>query len=303
VNLRQLEYVVAIAETGSFTAAAARCHTAQSALSHQVASLERSLGTKLFDRSSRSVRLTEAGRLLLPVAQRVLGELRDVRNELRQIDGIVRGPLRIGATQTGMRLYGLTRVLADYNRQHPDVNFSLTLGPGFELFADLRSAGLDIVFAAVDGSVPDDMEYFPLGRVEPLAAVMSPEHPLASRSAVKLRQLAEVSRFIDFRAQTMLWKKIRVMSDQADVERQVMCEVGTIQEMISLAATGVGVAVVPRVFTEETESEPGPPAGIRAIPLDEPDSYLSVGAFCEKSRMKNPAIRTFIEVLDKKNAR
>ena len=73
MNERQLEYVVAIVETGSFTAAAERCHTAQSALSHQVASLERHLGTQLFDRSGRSVRLTAAGRSLLPVARQLGG--------------------------------------------------------------------------------------------------------------------------------------------------------------------------------------------------------------------------------------
>jgi hypothetical protein len=78
---RQLEHVVAIAETGTFTAAAERCHVAQSALSHQISRLEHHLRARLFERSSRSVRLTEAGQSLLPVARRVLGEMAGIRDE------------------------------------------------------------------------------------------------------------------------------------------------------------------------------------------------------------------------------
>jgi DNA-binding transcriptional LysR family regulator len=107
MNDRQLEYVIAIVETGSFTAAAERCHTAQSALSHQIARLERHLGVRLFDRTGRSVRLTEAGQALLPVARRILADMTEVRAELRSIDGMVRGPLRIGATQTAVRVLDL----------------------------------------------------------------------------------------------------------------------------------------------------------------------------------------------------
>jgi DNA-binding transcriptional LysR family regulator len=176
VNLRQLEYVIAIAETGSFTGAAVRCHTAQSALSYQVASLERELGTRLFDRTSRAVRITDAGRSLLPVARRTLRDLDAIRAELRGNGGSIRGPLRIGATQTGMRLFDLARIV-EIRSQQPGLECSLILGPGWELSAGIAAGELDAVIAAVDDGVPEGTACVPLGHAEPLVAVMPAGHP------------------------------------------------------------------------------------------------------------------------------
>jgi DNA-binding transcriptional LysR family regulator len=301
VNLRQLEYVIAIAEAGSFTAAAERCHTAQSALSHQIASLERGLGTKLFDRTSRSVRLTEAGRLLLPVARRVLEDLEDVRAELHDMNGLVRGPLRIGATQTSLRRLNFPQLFADYSRHYPDVQFALTVGPSFELLAELRSGSLDVALTAVDGAVPRDLAYSPVGSAEMLVAVVSQDHPLASRLEVRLGQLADTSRFIDFRAHTALWNKVLAMSEDAGIERQVVCELGNVCDMVRLAGTGLGAAIVPRIFTVGVEGHPTPPEGIRVMALAEPESHLRMGQFRDKSKVASPAVRAFSELLEKED--
>lgn len=96
MDARQLEYVVAVAEELNFTRAAARCHVAQSALSHQIARLEREQGVTLFERTSRSVRLAPAGALLLPRARAVLAEIESARAELAELAGVVTGRLRIG---------------------------------------------------------------------------------------------------------------------------------------------------------------------------------------------------------------
>jgi DNA-binding transcriptional LysR family regulator len=294
---RQLEYVVAIAETGSFTAAAERCHVAQSALSHQIARLERHLGARLFDRTSRSVQLTDAGRSFLAVAQRILGEMADVRTELRSIDGLVRGPLRIGATQTAVRFLDLLPLLADYNKGYPDVELSVLAGPGFELVPAVRSGELDIAFGALDGPAPPPgVQFVPLGPVEPLVAVVADSHPLAGQPEVGLTELAAVSRFIDFRPHTALWNKVETMCEAAGVERQVMCELGNIPSMVGLAATGIAVTVVPRSFTEESTDQPGVPPGIRALPLAEPGSHLVEGYFCCPGALTSAPLRAFVEL-------
>jgi len=294
---RQLEYVVAIAETGTFTAAAERCHVAQSALSHQICSLERHLRARLFERSSRSVRLTEAGQSLLPVARRVLGDMAGIRDELRSIDTLVRGPLRIGATQTAVRVLNLSQILVDYDEKYPEVEVSVAAGPGFELISGLRSAEFDIALAALDGPVlPPDVRFIPFGPREPLVAVMSCDHPLASRTCVQLRELAATSRFIDFQPRTALQNKIRAMAEAAGAERRVMCELGTITEMVRMAATGVAVAIVPRAFTEDIKGQPGPPDGIRALRLAEPDGYLTLGFFCNRERAASATVRAFLDL-------
>jgi DNA-binding transcriptional LysR family regulator len=297
MNERQLEYVVAIAETGSFTAAAERCHTAQSALSHQIARLERHLGVRLFDRTSRSVRLTEAGQALLPVARRILADMTDVRTELRSIDGLVRGPLRIGATQTAVRVLDLLQLLADYDKGYPDVELTVTIGPGYELAGGVRSGELDIAFGALDGPEPPlGTRFIPLGRIEPLVAVVAADHPLAERTSVRLHQLAGAGRFIDFRPHTTLWNKVESMSAAAGVERQVMCELGNIPSMVELASTGVAAAIVPRAFTERRPGQASAPAGIRVLPLAEPDSHLVLGSFCAGGPLTAPPLRAFLEL-------
>src|ERR1700689_1894666 len=98
MDVRQLEYVVAIADEQNFTRAAARCHVAQSALSHQVARLQAEFGVRTFDRTSRSVRLTEAGQTFLPYARQILDDYASARATLDQLAGITRGRLRIGLT-------------------------------------------------------------------------------------------------------------------------------------------------------------------------------------------------------------
>jgi DNA-binding transcriptional LysR family regulator len=294
---RQLEYVVAIAEAGTFTAAAERCHVAQSALSHQISSLERHLRARLFERSSRSVRLTEAGQSLLPVARRVLGEMAGIRDELRSIDPVVRGPLRIGVAQTALRVLDLPKILVDYDRQYPDVEVSVASGSGFELTSGLRSAEFDIALAALDGpGPPPEVRFIPFGRLEPLVAVLSCDHPLAGRKCVQLRELAATSRFIDFQPRTSLQNKIRAMAEAVGAERRVMCELGSITEMVRLAATGAAVAIVPRAFTEDIKGQPGPPDGIRTLGLEEPDCYLTLGLFCHRDRAASAAVRAFLDL-------
>jgi DNA-binding transcriptional LysR family regulator len=294
---RQLEYVVAIAETGTFTAAAERCHVAQSALSHQISSLERHLRARLFERSSRSVRLTDAGRSLLPIARRVLGDMAGIRDELRAIDPVARGPLRIGATQTAVRVLNLPQILVDYDEEYPQVEVSVVLGAGFELISGLRSAEFDIALAALDGpELPPEVRFIPFGRPEPLVAVMSCDHPLAGRKCVQLRELAATSRFIDFRPRTALQNKIQAMAEAAGAERRVMCELGTITEAVRMAATGAAVAIVPRAFTEDIKGQPGPPDGIRALRLAASDGYLSLGFFCNRDRAASAAVRAFLDL-------
>src|SRR6476619_2749415 len=96
MDVRQLEYFVAVAEELSFTRAAARCHVVQSALSYQIARLERENAVVLFERTSRSVRLAPGGDLLLVRARRVLAELDLARAELAELAGVVSGRLRLG---------------------------------------------------------------------------------------------------------------------------------------------------------------------------------------------------------------
>jgi hypothetical protein len=86
------------------------------------------------------------------------------------------------------------------------------------------------------------------------------------------------------------------MAEAVGAERRVMCELGTITEMVRMAATGAAVAIVPRAFTEDIKGQPGPPDGIRALRLAEPDGYLTLGFVCSRDRAASAAVRAFLDL-------
>lgn len=127
MELQQLRYVVAVAETNNFTRAAERCLVVQSALSHQIARLERELGARLFDRTSRRVRLTPAGTAFLPAARQCLDAAERAAAEAAAAVGLVRGRLAVGLIPT-VAAVDIPAALRDFRREYPDVRISLRVG-------------------------------------------------------------------------------------------------------------------------------------------------------------------------------
>ncbi|MGB8195599.1 MAG: LysR family transcriptional regulator [Acidimicrobiales bacterium] len=298
MEVRQLEYVVAIAETNSFTKAAERCHTAQSALSHQIARLEGQLGSKIFDRTSRSVALTEAGQVLLPYARRILNDVADAHCELMELDGTVIGRLRLGMTQTGVRALDLVSILGRYSREQPEIELSLMSGPTAELFSLITRGQLDLAITdvGVEG-IPHGLQYLPLIETERLVAVVPNHNPLIRRKRVDIRELVATGKFVDFRENTGLRNRVDEICHAAGVTREVAFELGEIREMVKFAANGLGIAIVPKCFTQGPDCAYIEGLGARVITLHDPLAALSIGVFTESNRSL-PAVRTFLKLLN-----
>ena len=126
MKLKQVEYVLAVAEVGSFTGAARQCHTVQSALSHQVAQLESELGVTLFERNARSVRLTEAGRVFVQQGRQALEAVRRIADEVVASTGEVRGRLSMGTIST-LTSPDPIELLARFHRRFPHVRVELVM--------------------------------------------------------------------------------------------------------------------------------------------------------------------------------
>jgi DNA-binding transcriptional LysR family regulator len=278
MEVRQLEYVVAVAEEGSFTRAAQRCHVAQSALSQQVARLERELGTKLFERTSRSVRLSEAGATLLPHAITVLDDMANARAALDQLAEIITGRLRIGMTQTANKTLDVVGAIGEFHHRYPAVALATTSGPEYELVEEVQAGHLDVALAALaSDSLLPGLTFSPLADPEPLVAVVPATHPLARRRRVRLVELAS-SEFVEFRARTVLRNLVDGAFIDVGIERRSAFEVGQIADIIEYVGSGLGVAVIPRVFA--TSEIPGAVAKgqVRVLQLAEPTLSLTIGA-------------------------
>ena len=120
MELRQLQYLVAVAEEASFTRAAAKVHVAQPGVSAQIRRLERELGEELLDRSGRTVRLTEVGAAVMPYARAALAAVAGARLAVDELGGLLRGHVAMGVV-TLSSFAELPALLADFHRDHPDV--------------------------------------------------------------------------------------------------------------------------------------------------------------------------------------
>src|SRR5579875_3155222 len=145
MELRQLRYLVALAEELSFTRAAANEHVAQPALSQQIKRLEEEVGLALVERTTRHVRLTEAGQLLVVRARRVLAELEAARTEMQGLRGMDTGHVTVGAMHT-MGPVDLSLAVARFHDLHPHVGLTIREYSSEELAEMLRVDELDLAF-------------------------------------------------------------------------------------------------------------------------------------------------------------
>ena len=182
-----LHAFVAIAETGSFSAAGERLHLTQPAISKRIAALEHELGRRLFDRVGRQVAQTEAGRALLPRARRILAELDDTRRALDTLDAEVGGRLHL-ATSHHIGLHRLPPLLRRFGQAHPQVALDIAFLDSEQAWDQVLRGQVDLALTTLGAAVP------PLRAVpvwdDPLAFVVAPDHPLAGRGEVSLHDLA-----------------------------------------------------------------------------------------------------------------
>ncbi|MEU4467528.1 LysR family transcriptional regulator [Streptomyces sp. NPDC024017] len=246
MDLQQMRYVVALAETRNFTRAAERCSVVQSSLSHRIAGLERELGVKLFARSSRRVELTSAGVAFVAAAGECLAAADRAVADAAAATGVVRGRLAVGVIVTTAAV-DVPELLQRYRAGHPDVRVSLRSGRSDELAAAIRDGDLDIAFLGLpEGELPSGVETLVLDHDRHVLVVPT-GHRLAGASRVTLSDIAEET-FVDFVAGT----PARAQSDRAftaaGLVRDVAYEAGVVELMTQLIARGLGIALMPSAF-------------------------------------------------------
>jgi DNA-binding transcriptional LysR family regulator len=241
--IHQLEYFVAVAEEGQFTRAAARLHVAQPSVSAQIRQLELTLGTSLFHRGSGPVTLTDAGEALLPIARRVLTDVTELTNELAEIEGLRRGHVGIGATPS-LSATLLPAVLGRFHSAHPGISLTVAEQGSTHLLQGLASGELDLALAVLPVHHPD-IDRTVLA-IEELVVVIRDDHPLASRRRIGISDLADVP-IVMFREGYDL--RATALAAFADAGRtpRVSVEGGEMGSVISLAAEGLGAAIIPSI--------------------------------------------------------
>ena len=255
MDLRQMEYFVALAEESQFTRAAEITRVSQSGLSAAIKSLEEDLNAKLFTRTTRRVELTPAGRALFPHARNLLAEATAGRDAVTATVGKVTGSLRVGAEQC-LGSINVPELVERFHRRHREVEITFTQAGTGDLLSRMRDGEIDLAFVAGTPDTADPrlrltgLDHATLA-TEPLVLLTPADHPLASQKSVTWEDLQDRT-YIDLEGS---WA-IRMVTDELfamrKIPRRVAFTVGDIHALIDMLNRGLGIAVVPQSVSRKT---------------------------------------------------
>jgi DNA-binding transcriptional LysR family regulator len=269
MELRHLRYFVAVAEELHFRRAAERLHVAQPAVSEQVRKLEEELGVRLFDRTQRSVALTDAGAALLTEAYRVLRQAEVARLAARNAGDRAAHVLRIGYIPTAL-LASIPRTLRRLGSTMPNLQTTLEPGSGLELVAGVRAGELDV--AVVSLPIPTGgVRVTPLGD-QRAVAVFPVDHDHAVKPNVSLEQIAPERIVVLPRdADRPFYDAVLAACCGAGISPTLIeMPDGQVERTLLAVASGAGMAVLPECVSERYAD-----AGVRFVPLNGESPVLS----------------------------
>jgi DNA-binding transcriptional LysR family regulator len=242
MELRQLEYFVAVVEERSFTRAAQRERVAQPAVSAQIARLERLVGQALLIRSNRDVRVTEAGAALLPHARSALAAVRDAQAAVDEVAHLIRGAVAIGTVT--LHPVDVAGLIADFHADHPGVEITLGADNSDELLAKLEDGRLDLAIVSIGvDDAPSGMDYAVITD-EALEAAVATRDRLAGRKALSLKELCDHP-LISLPVGTGLRSRLDSACGAAGLRPRIAFEATSPLELAELARHGLGVAILP----------------------------------------------------------
>ncbi len=288
MELRQLTYFDAVVRHGGFTRAAEQLHVAQPAISAQIRRLEAELGVALLARTTRRVRLTQAGELFLTRTRRVLDELDAGRADLNQIAGVLLGRVRIGAVEA-LDPFDLPGALADFHTRYPGVELVLRSARGEHLLAGLDADNLDFALGPTPTGLPARFSAQPLF-IEELVIITAPAHHLARRPTLSLADLSGEA-FICLPPDGGLRTILNEAAASAGFIPRVPFESNSGSRIRDLVSHGLGVALLARSAT----AAPGRPVIVHSVHPDR--IHRAIGLIYHRGHDLSPAAQACRQLL------
>jgi DNA-binding transcriptional LysR family regulator len=289
-DFRQLRYFVAVAEELSFTRAALRLHLSQPPLSQQIQSLEQDLGVRLLERTKRHVALTEPGRVFLEQARQILAKADEARSEVTAAAAGYSGQLRLAYTVSVSFHPALPQALLRYGQIAPNVRLKLSEMYTEPQFAALLAGEIDVGFVRdepVHALDARDLRFDVIDR-EPLLLALPAGHPLASRSSLRLAEVAGDA-FVSQPRElaSTLYDRLVKLAATAGFQPTIAQHAQQINGLLALVAAGLGLALVPASMRTVQL------AGISYVTLEDSDAYLLL-AVASRAGDRSPALQQFL---------
>jgi LysR family transcriptional regulator, hydrogen peroxide-inducible genes activator len=273
MEIHQLRYFCAVAETNSFSRAALQTHVSQPSLSQQILKLEGELGARLFDRLGRSVRLTEIGRTFLPRARAVLRELEAAKGDVDERKDSVGGSISIGVIPT-IAPYLLPRHLTLFTRQFPQARLAVVEDITPILIERLRASSVDIAILALPLR-GNEFEIFPL-LTENLFAALPKQHKLARHDSLSLKDL-RAEPFLLLRDGHCFRDTAIAACDRARLNPQIIFESGQFSSILGMVGSGMGVSIVPEMAIDKRQA-------CRYVRIADREATRTIGAVVLRGR-------------------
>lgn len=286
METNSLQAFVAVAETGSFSRAAERLFLTQSAMSKRILILEQQLNNRLFDRIGRTVSLTEAGRELLPRANRILLELSDARRSLSNLSGEVCGTLSVAASHH-ISLHRLPPVLRHYISEFPEVNLDLRFDESEIAYDNVLKGDLEIALITLSLRPDPNIHSQTIWR-DKLNYVVAIDHPLAALQQVTLEQLTCYPAILSGSA-TFTRQLAEQQFSQLALEPDIAMSTNYLDTIRMMVEIGLGWSLLPETMTENSLS---------VLKVDAPPVTRELGYITHKERTLSNAARHFIQLLE-----
>jgi DNA-binding transcriptional LysR family regulator len=292
VELRQLATFVAVAEEASFTHAADRLHVVQSAVSAGVRKLETELGAMLFDRSTHSVKLTDAGRVLLPEARATLAAAQAAKDAVDAARGGLRGTVVLGTMQAqGMRAIDLAGMLAAFRAERPEVEVKLRhAGGSSAMVTEVLEGRLDLAFVGLPGEPPPGIELIPV-TCEPIMLALPADHPLAKRRSVGLAALTDEP-LVDLPTGWGTRMAVDRSFTAAGVTRTITYEVNDTATMVELIRNKLAIGMLPASFVDTADD-------IALVPIRDHAPQFQTAIAIPANRRLSAAARAMLETIER----
>jgi DNA-binding transcriptional LysR family regulator len=244
MDIRHLRGFVALAEEGKFTSAARRLNLVQSGLSVSIKEMEEELGTRLVNRTTRSVALTHAGELFLEYARSSLEMLNDGIQAVRAQDRVVRGRLHLGILQSLRPYVNLPAVLQTFRQRYPQVEFAVRSLDSGEIPGLVRNGNVDLSFLPLARQETwPGITIIPFAQ-DPIVAICSRKHALARQRSTMLEIISKET-FVDLTAERALRFLVDQIFSTRNLGRNSVYQVNGIETMMEFVAEGLGVSLVP----------------------------------------------------------
>ncbi|RCW50017.1 selenium metabolism-associated LysR family transcriptional regulator [Paenibacillus prosopidis] len=243
LNFHQLHIFYTVAERGSFSAAAQSLHMTQPAVTMQVQSLEDYFGTKLLQRSTKRIELTEAGRTLMPFAQRSIDLIRDTDQAMSTFTKQLKGRLQLGSSLT-IGEYILPRLLGPFGQEYPHITISMKVMNTSQIMEDILNHQLN--FGLIEAPVNHPDMHMEAVMSDELRLIVSKDHPLANRSSVTLEEVMEYPFVLREQGSgTRLVMEEQLRKKKIDpASMKIVMELGSTGAVKSAVEAGLGISFV-----------------------------------------------------------